>query len=61
MTENEISKIIVDVAFHVHQKLGLLINFGGVLFKSNVKRIVNGLPEQDSFTVQLSSRLGVFA
>jgi GxxExxY protein len=33
------------------KRLGLLINFGAALFKSGVKRIVNGLPEQDSFTV----------
>ena len=33
------------------KRLGLLINFGAGLFKSGVKRIVNGLPEQDSFTL----------
>jgi GxxExxY protein len=33
------------------KRLGLLINFGSALFKSGVKRVVNGLPEQDSFTV----------
>ena len=33
------------------KRLGLLINFGAALFKSGVKRIVNGLPEQDSFTL----------
>jgi GxxExxY protein len=33
------------------KRLGLLINFGAALFKSSVKRIVNGLPEQDSFIV----------
>jgi GxxExxY protein len=33
------------------KRLGLLINFGAALFKAGVKRIVNGLPEQNSFTL----------
>ncbi len=33
------------------KRLGLLINFGAALFKSGVKRIVNGLPDHDSFTL----------
>lgn len=33
------------------KKLGLLINFGSALFKNGVRRIANGLPEQDTFTL----------
>jgi hypothetical protein len=43
--ENGIAKEIVDAAFQVHQKLGLLINFGSELIKDGIFRIVNGLPE----------------
>jgi len=43
MTENEISKLIVDVAYKVHTKLGLLINFNEALIKDGITRIVNNL------------------
>ncbi|HMJ90702.1 MAG TPA: GxxExxY protein [Candidatus Acidoferrum sp.] len=33
------------------KRLGLLINFGSVLFKSGVKRIANGLPDEGAFTL----------
>jgi len=43
MTENEIAKIIVDAAYHVHKKLGLLINFGLELIRDGISRVVNRL------------------
>jgi hypothetical protein len=45
MTENEISKQIVDAAFKIHTKLGpgLLVNFGDALIKDGIYRIVNDL------------------
>ncbi len=47
MTENEIAKIIVDVAFKIHTQHGLrlLINFGAVLIKDGISRVANGMPE----------------
>jgi hypothetical protein len=43
MTENEIAKIVVDAAFQVHKRLGLLINFGAELIRDGISRVVNGL------------------
>ena len=43
MTENEIAKIVVDAAFHIHKKLGLLINFGDELIRDGISRVVNKL------------------
>ena len=45
MTENEIAKIIVDMAFQVHKRLGpgLLINFGDELIRDGISRVVNNL------------------
>jgi GxxExxY protein len=34
-----------------NKRLGLLINFGDTLLKSGVKRIVNGLPDTEPFTL----------
>lgn len=45
------SKQLLTQLRFADKRLGLLLNFGAVLFKSGVKRIANGLPEQDSFTV----------
>ncbi|MCI0665918.1 MAG: hypothetical protein L0220_33100 [Acidobacteria bacterium] len=36
MTENEIAKIIVDVAYHIHVKLG-----------PGIKRVANGLEDNE--------------
>ncbi len=43
MTENEIAKIIVDAAYHIHRRLGLLINFGASLIKDGIFRVANRL------------------
>lgn len=45
MTENEIAKEIVDAAYYIHTRLGLLINFGEALIKDGITRMVNGLEE----------------
>ena len=45
MKENEIAKVVVDAAYRVHTKLGLLINFGAPLIKQGISRIVNGLED----------------
>ena len=45
MNENEIAKVVVDAAYCVHTKLGLLINFGAPLIKQGLSRIVNGLED----------------
>jgi hypothetical protein len=48
MSENEISKVIVDSAAEVYRelggpKLGLVINFGEQFFKNGIRRVVIGL------------------
>lgn len=43
MTENELAKIIVNVAYQIHYKPGLLINFNESLIKNGITRIVNNL------------------
>ena len=43
MTENEIAKIIVDAAYYVHKKLGLLTNFASELIRDGISRVVNKL------------------
>lgn len=43
MTENEIAKVIVNVAYRVHVRLGLLINFGEVLIKDGISRVANNI------------------
>jgi hypothetical protein len=40
MTENEISKIAVNIAFQIQ---GLLINFNEALIKDGIHRVVNNL------------------
>ena len=45
MTENELSKIVLNLGLKVHKALGagLLINFNTVLFKNGIRRIANNL------------------
>jgi hypothetical protein len=46
LTENELSKIVVDVAYHLHYKLGpglLESVYDESLIKDGIFRIVNGL------------------
>ena len=57
MTENEIAKIVVDAAYHIHRRLGpglfesayadkrlgLLINLGTSLIKDGIFRVANRL------------------
>ncbi len=43
MTENEIAKIVVDASYHIHRRLGLLINFGAALIKDGIFRVANKL------------------
>jgi len=45
------SKQVLTQIRLAEKRLGLLINFGSALLKSRVKRIANGLPEADSFTL----------
>jgi len=45
LKENKIAKLVVDAAYHVHTKLGLLLNFGAPLIKKGIFRIVNRLGE----------------
>jgi len=40
---NTVAKDVVDSAFQVHTKLGLLINFGETLIKDGIFRIANGI------------------
>jgi GxxExxY protein len=60
MTENPISKEIVDAAYNIHKKqvltylrltdnkLGLLINFNEEVIRTGITRIVNGLDEENN-------------
>lgn len=36
MNENEIAKEIVDAAYHIHKKLGLLTNCGSELIRDGI-------------------------
>jgi len=55
ITENQISRVILDAAIEVHRerltglKLGLVINFGERILKAGIHRVVNGLPEDIKF------------
>ncbi len=42
MNENDIGRIVVDCAVHMHMELGYLLNFGEELMKNGVSRILNG-------------------
>ena len=39
MTENKIAKIVVDAAYHIQRRLGLLINFGAAMIKDGIFRV----------------------
>ncbi len=58
MTENEISRVIIDAAIEVHRELGgpglldlklaMVINFGKRRVSQGVRRVVNGLEEGEA-------------
>jgi hypothetical protein len=50
MTQNGIAKQVLNPAFAVHTKLGLLINFGEAHLKNGIKRVTTGHLDFESYS-----------